>query len=243
VTKSFRLAIVALISAAPLISSGVHATVTDTADVSIRRFLAQGDVPHAYRASRRLEAENGDRKGWVEARTEYSPLEGMHYEITAQGGSSFIRARILRAVLDGEREMVAHGETARSALAPTNYVFSPRGVGEDGLANVLLSPRRKDPVLVAGTLFLLPADGNPVRLEGRLAKSPSFWVKDVDVVRTYQRIDGIVMPVGLESSAEIRLFGSASLHMTYTYLEIDGRQVQQAVSAPPSAAPASPAHE
>lgn len=224
-TKSFRLTVVALVAAGLLISSGVRATVHDAADASIQRFLAQGDVPHSYRASRRLEAENGDRRGWVQAQTEYSPITGLRYEITAQGGSSFIRGRILRAVLDGEREMVAQGEMARSALAVTNYMFSPRGVDEDGLANILLSPKRKDPVLVAGTLFLVPADGNPVRLEGRLAKSPSFWVKDVDVVRTYERIGGVVMPIGLESSAEIRWFGPASLRMTYSYLEIDGRPV------------------
>ena len=94
-----------------------------------------------------------------------------------------------------------------------------------GLANVLLSPRRKDSVLVAGTLFLRPDYAEPVRLQGRLAKSPSFWVKQVDIVRTYSRINGTVMPTALDSAAEIRWFGPASLHMTYTYTEIDGHPV------------------
>ena len=35
----------------------------------------------------RLEAENGSRKGWIEAVTEYSPETGFRYEITAEGGS------------------------------------------------------------------------------------------------------------------------------------------------------------
>ena len=113
----------------------------------------------------------------------------------------------------------------RSAIAETNYAFTSRGVDDDGLANILLSPKRKDPVLVAGTLFVHPADGNPVRLEGRLSKSPSFWVKNVEIVRTYARFNGIVMPVALESSAEIRWFGPASLRMTYNYSEIDGHPV------------------
>jgi len=231
VTKSFRLGLVALIASVLLISSGVRATVPN-ADASIRRFLAQGDVSHSYRAHRRLEAENGDRSGWVQAQTEYSSVRGLRYEITDEGGSSFIRGRILRGVLDGEREMVAHGETSRSAIAETNYSFSSRGVDEEGLANILLSPRRKDSVLVAGTLFLHPADGNPVRLEGRLSKSPSFWVKNVQIVRTYARIDGIVMPVSLEATADIRWFGPASLRMTYAYSEIDGRPVQSRDKSP-----------
>jgi hypothetical protein len=30
---------------------------------------------------------------------------------------------------------------------------------------------------VAGTMFLQPDDGRLVRLQGQLAKSPSFWIK------------------------------------------------------------------
>jgi hypothetical protein len=210
---------------AMLVSPGVRATVTDAADSSIRRFLAQNDDLHPYRAFRRLEAENGDRKGWVEADTEYSALRGFRYDITAQGGSSYIRRKILWALLDGEREMIAQGDIGRSALAQANYEFRPYGVDADGLAHVLLSPRRKDGVLVRGTLFLRARDGAPVRLQGRLTKSPSFWVKNIDIVRTYARVGGTVMPVALESSADVRWFGPAVLHMTYTYSEIDGRSI------------------
>ena len=62
-----------------------------------------------------------------------------------------------------------------------------------------------------------------VRLQGRLAKSPSFWVKTVDIVRTYKRIDGAVVPVALHTKAEVRFLGEATLRMTYVYSEIDGR--------------------
>ena len=67
--------------------------------------------------------------------------------------------------------------------------------------------------------------GELVRLEGRLAKSPSFWVKSVDIVRSYDRIDGVVVPVALDVSATLRLLGPATLHMTYAYSEIKGRPV------------------
>ena len=222
--KSFGLIVVTLAASGLLLSSAVRATAPHP-DPSIRRFLAQGDVPHSYRAHRLLEAENGDRRGWMHVETAFSSPGGLRYEITGEGGSSFIRSRILRAVLDGERDMVAQGEMARSALVESNYIFSARGVDDEGLANVLLSPRRKDSVLIAGTLFLQPADGNPVRVEGRLSKSPSFWAKNVDIVRCYSTIGGTVMPVSLESTAEIRWFGPASLRMTYAYSEIDGRSV------------------
>jgi hypothetical protein len=212
---------------AALLAADTRATVPDPADRSIRQFLAQDESPRSYRAVRRLEARNGSRAGWLEATTEYAPETGFRYEITAEGGSGYIRNKVLKAVLDGERAVIAQGDAARSSLAPQNYRFQPNGVDADGLANVLLSPRRKDGVLVAGTMFLTAADGALVRLQGRLAKSPSFWVKDVDIVRTYERIQGSVVPVTLESKAQVRFMGEATLRMTYAYSEIDGRPTSQ----------------
>jgi hypothetical protein len=80
-------------------------------------------------------------------------------------------------------------------------------------------------VLVDGTMFLRPVDGELVRLQGRLVKNPSFWVKSVDIVRGYERIAGVVLPVSLQANAQIRLFGEATFRMTYSYSEIDGRPV------------------
>jgi len=206
-----------------IVGSTVRAAVPDLAEPSIRKFLARDDAQPSYRAVRRLEGENGSRRGWIEALTEYAPNTGLRYEITAEGGSSFIRGKVLKAVLEGERAVIASGETARSSLALTNYRFQPNGVDAEGLANILLSPRRRGRVLLTGTMFLEPTDGALVRLEGRLARSPSFWVKDVDIVRTYERVGGIIVPVALESKAQVRFLGEASFRMTYVYSEIEGR--------------------
>ncbi len=200
-----------------------QARVPDAVDSSIEQFLAQDDTQRSYRAVRHLTAENGNRTGWLDAITEYSPDTGFRYEITGEGGSGYIRSKVLKALLDAEQDVIARGETARSSLAPSNYTFQANGVDSDGLVNVLLSPRRKERVLVAGMMALNPTDGALVRLQGRLAKNPSFWIKDVDIVRSYQRIDGTVVPVSLDTKAQVRLLGEATLRMTYVYSEIDGR--------------------
>ena len=210
---------------ATVCASTALAKVPDAADQPIKQFLAQKDTQRAYRAVRHLEAENGGRKGWMDAITEYSPATGFRYEIVAEGGSDYIRSKVLKAVLDGERDVIVQGETARSSLTPSNYTFQANGIDTDGLAHVLLSPRRKEHVLVSGMMALNAADGALVRLQGRLAKSPSFWLKNVDIVRTYERIDGTVVPVALESKAQVRLLGQATLRMTYVYSEIDGRRL------------------
>jgi hypothetical protein len=202
-----------------------RATSPDAADHSFKQFLAKDDGELPYRATRRLEAENGSRHGWMNVVTQYTPRAGFRYDVIAEGGSDYIRDKVLRAVLNAERDAYARGEMFRAALAPENYAFEPNGVGADGLSRVLISPRRKEPALIQGTMFLTPQDGALVRLQGRLAKSPSFWVKSVEVVRAYRHFNGNVVPIALESKAQLRMLGSASLRMTYRYSEIDGSPV------------------
>jgi hypothetical protein len=218
----------AIVLLAVVVPPTLLAMIPDPADHSMRQFLQQDDTQRPYRAVRRLEAENGGRRGWLEAVTEYSVESGFSYLVTAEGGSSLVRSKVLRAVLDGEREIIAEGETARSSLALANYAFQPNGVDDEGLANILLSPKREERVLVSGTMFLQADDGDLVRLQGRLAKSPSFWVRNVQIVRSYKRIEGVVVPVTLESTAHVRVLGPASMRMTYLYSEIDGHRVSAA---------------
>lgn len=210
---------------ASAIAQGPEASGPDTADDSIAQFLMRDGTQRSYRATRRLDAETGRRSGWLETATEYSHQLGFSYAVTAEGGSAYIRSKVLRALLEAERDVIARGEARRSALVQENYTFRANGVDADGLASILLTPRRKERVLVSGTMFLQPGDGRLVRLEGRLAKSPSFWVKNVDIVRSYESIGDAVVPVALTSRAHVRLLGSAELRMTYSYSDIDGRPV------------------
>jgi hypothetical protein len=220
--------VLAVVVVAVLAPPTLLAGIPDPADHSMRQFLEQDDTQHPYRAVRRLEVENGDRRGWLQAVTSYAPDSGFSYQVTAEGGSSVIRSKVLRAVLEGERELIAQGDAARSSIDVNNYAFQPNGVDDQGLANILLAPKRQEPALVAGTMFLQPADGDLVRVQGRLAKSPSFWVKDVHIVRSYRRIRGVVVPIALESTARVRMLGPATLRMTYSYSEIDGNDVSAA---------------
>jgi hypothetical protein len=224
---SYPFVLLALVLPPTLLASmpGGADSIPDRADRSMRQFLQQDGAQHSYRAKRRIEAENGSRRGWIEAVTEYTIENGFRYDVTAEGGSGLVRSKVLRAVLEGEREIIAQGEAARSTLDPANYAFQPNGVDDEGLVNVLLSPKRKERALLSGTMFLQPDDGDLVRVQGRLAKNPSFWVKNVNIVRAYERIEGVVMPVSVESNAHVRFLGPATLRMTYSYAQIDGRDV------------------
>src|SRR4029077_704238 len=99
-----------------------------------------------------------------------------------EDGSDYIRYKVFRASLETERKMWADGSPARSALRSATYELEEGGGQSDGLASVTLKPRRKGDLLIDGSIFVSPYDGDLVRLEGRLVKETSFWTRQVEVV-------------------------------------------------------------
>lgn len=192
---------------------------------AMEKFLARPATSHQYRAWRRLEAAGVGQSAWLDVQTSFTTASGFLYEVTAEGGSGYIRSRVLRSLLDEEQRLIAIRGAAGAAISRANYQFRPEGVTEEGLAAVALKPLRKDRALIIGQILLTPVEGDLVRVEGRLAKNPSFWVTRVNVVRSYRRINAVLMPVLLETTAQLRLFGSSTLRMTYRYSHIDEQPV------------------
>jgi hypothetical protein len=197
-------------------------------DEVLQQFL-KSDEPHLtrYLAARRLEARNERFKvtGWLDACTELSPERGFEYRVIAEGGSGLIRGRVLKKALDAERQAWADGEVARSRIDLQNYDFVATDQADGELIKLLLKPRRQSRMLVDGAIFLAPIDRDLVRVEGTLAKNPSFWTQRVDVVRRYERVAGVRVPIALESVARIRIAGRSVFQMTYRYSSVNGTEL------------------
>jgi hypothetical protein len=156
--------------------------------------------------------------------TESDESGAFKYTVVAQGGSGYIRSKVFLASLEQEKKMYASGEPNRAGLTRENYLFA-EGAATDGLSAVAVTPKRKDVLLVDGSIYLRPEDGELMRIEGRLSKAPSFWIRQVDVIQSYRRIAGIRMPVAVEAVASIRLAGKATFRMTYEYETVNGQKV------------------
>jgi hypothetical protein len=193
----------------------------------LQRFLTRADEPLIeYRGTRYLEGRN-DRlnlNAWMEVATELG-ASGFHYRVIREGGSDMIRGRVFRSMLDNEEKLFATGDAARSGFNALNYDLTPAAPTEGGLFKLLARPKRRDVNLIDGAVFVTDTDADLVRVEGRLAKNPSFWAKRVDVVKQYGRIGGLRVPLRVDSIAQMRLAGTATLTMTYDYQMINGINV------------------
>src|SRR5580765_7705440 len=194
----------------------------------LQRFLARAEEPPVeYRALRRLEANNPKFKqsAWMLAWTEYDHVNGFRYQIVDEGGSGYIRNKVLRAALEGEQKIWADREPQKASFNHDNYLFDAGEAAPDGLASVGVRPKRKDVLLVEGAIFVQPGDGELSRIEGKLSKTPSFWTRRVDVVRRYERKAGVRVPVAIESVAHVLIAGRSTFKMTYDYQTINGQHV------------------
>jgi hypothetical protein len=203
--------------------------VEQSAPTLLERFLARSEeVPVEYRAMRHLEAKSAhfSQGATMEVLTEYDSAKGFRYQIVSENGSSYIRKRVFLGWLEGEKKMWANREPQQASFSRENYTFQDGPTSPDGLASLIVKPRRKDLLLVEGSVFVHPHEGDLVRIEGRLSKTPSFWTRKVDVVRRYARMAGVLVPVSFETVASVLLAGRSTFTMTFDYETINGQRIK-----------------
>jgi hypothetical protein len=215
------------VAAATIQPGGRAATVPLPPDVVLERFLTLDHTSLTqYRALRHFEARNEafNSTAWMDVRTE-ADSGGFRYVIAAEGGSEYIRSRVFRGTLETEQRSWASNAHERAAVTPVNYRFNERTVQADGLVRVRVTARRKDLLLVDGWIVLHPETADLVRIEGQLSKSPSFWARGVHVVRHYDRIAGVRVPVALETTSRVLIAGRSTLTIRWDYESVNGEPV------------------
>jgi len=175
-----------------------------------------------------MEAENGrfNVRGTLDAMTSLSADGRFTYTIVREDGSDYIRTRVLRPLLENEEKLFATTDPSRAALTTVNYELLAAEPAEPGVVRLLARPRRREVSLVDGSVFVTRDDADLLRVEGRLAKNPSFWTTRVDVVRRYDRVSGIRVPVRLDTTAQVRIAGSSTLSVVYDYQMVNGVAVK-----------------
>jgi hypothetical protein len=189
-----------------------------------------------YRAYRRMHAstDKGKHEAWLDAWTELKDGR-FTYEIVSERGSETVRSKVLRSMLQREQDLVNSGNTGKGDLTAANYEFTEAGRDADGTRVVQMKPKRNDVLLVDGRA-VLDDGGDLLRVEGKLAKNPSFWTSLVNIVRRYARIGGVRVPIATETVAKVKMVGTSKLQVFYDYESVNGRPVR--VSARRSEAPA-----
>jgi hypothetical protein len=74
-----------------------------------------------------------------------------------------------------------------------------------------LLPRRIEDHLLHGDIWVDAKTYLLRRFEGELAKTPSWWVKDVSVTFVYSDVGGMWLQTATEAAADVRIFGPTTM--------------------------------
>ena len=167
-----------------------------------------------YTASRRYVAANGDRRAEMVVRLDCSSEGTKQFTIISEQGSKSIRKHALYKMLSEENEASRRESRDASRITPANYTFSliGRETLDSGSAYVLvIVPKTENKYLIDGKIWIDAKDYSIVRIEGRPARNPSFWVHDVHFVHTYRKVGQFWFAASTHTTSEVRIFGPSEL--------------------------------
>ena len=127
-------------------------------------------------------------------------------------GDTFVKSNVIARLLQQEVDHVQKDDPALTAISSANYKFSYKGTADlagRGVYVFHIKPRQKRAGLFKGKIYLDVYTGTLARAEGKLVKSPSFFVKKIEFVQDYADIESFTFPVHTHSEAQTRVVGRA----------------------------------
>jgi hypothetical protein len=140
------------------------------------------------------------------------------FQTVSATGWGVARNHVFPKLLDNEREASLPDVRERSRITPQNYSFELIGrdyVNQRPAYVIAIAPKTQNKYLIQGKIWVDLDDYAIVRIEGKPAQSPSFWIKNIHFVHTYQKNGLFWLPISDRSVTDARILGSSELTIEY----------------------------
>ncbi|MEO6119584.1 MAG: hypothetical protein ABIP12_02755 [Terriglobales bacterium] len=184
-----------------------------------------------YHVAKKQSDDQGLNKSEITAEISFLPPGQKSFAIKKSTGG--MAENVVRKTL--EHEATVARNPGISSVTPDNYDFELVGktMLDDRLCYVLkLHPKRDSKDLIQGTVWVDAQRFMVRRAEGKLAKNPSWWVKDVSVRVEYDDVAGVWIQTASTATAKVRLAGDYTLNSQHVRLQ--RAEVSAAVAPAPS---------
>jgi negative regulator of sigma E activity len=175
---------------------------------------------HGYTAARRYLLENSRHHKRAEMVVRMRCLDNgsKEFQTVSATGWGTARNHVFPKLLESESEASLPEVRDRSRITPENYSFEM--VARDYINGrpayvIAIAPRTPNKYLVQGRIWVDVDEYAIVRIEGKPAKSPSFWIKSVQFVHTYQKSGLFWFPVSDRSVTDVRILGATEVTIEY----------------------------
>jgi len=197
-----------------------------------------------YTTTSLIDAELPDsaQKAEFELKQHYLAPAALEFSPLRWSGDSFVKTNVIVRLLQSEVDHVHRREQSQTAISSVNYKFSYKGsslINDVPVYIYEVKPHKKRVGLFKGKIYLDAATGELVRAQGRIVKSPSFFIKKVDFIQDYAHVNGFTLPLHLHSEAQTRIIGKAVIDISNRDYQTEPTPLHAVVEA--SAASASSA--
>ncbi|MGC1107477.1 MAG: hypothetical protein WA876_13150 [Candidatus Acidiferrales bacterium] len=155
----------------------------------------------------------------------YRTPESETFTIISGEGSAFVRNHVFQRLMKHEGKRIRDNKDPDSLITSKNYTLAVIGrerIGSSNCTIVHAIPKRKETDLFDGKMWIDDQDFAIVKITGHLAKSPSFWIKQVDFSRYYENIGGFWLLLREEAVSEVRIFGKETLTINFQKYSVNG---------------------
>jgi len=173
-----------------------------------------------YTASRRYVLENSRHHKRAEMLVAVTCLDdgSKQFQTVSAKGWGAARNHVFPRLLESESEASLPGVRERSRITPENYSFEI--VGKESINQrpayvIAITPKTQNKYLIRGKVWVDLDEYAIVRIEGQPAKNPSFWIKSVHFVHTYQKSGSLWLPASDRSVTDVRILGATELMIEY----------------------------
>jgi hypothetical protein len=167
-----------------------------------------------YTAVRRYVAVNKQRRAEMLVRVSCDSNGAKQFTIVSEQGSGAIRKHVFHKLLTEEAEASRRGNRNSNRLIPDNYQFQM--VAQENLDSgpayaLKVVPKTANKYLIDGKVWVDARDYSIIRIEGKPARNPSFWVRSVHFEHTYQKVGQFWFALSTRSDSQLRIFGDSVL--------------------------------
>jgi hypothetical protein len=158
----------------------------------------------------RAELPRISQRGELELERHYNVPRALTFKALHFIGDGFVKTNVIARLLQSEVDHVQKDDPAVTAIRPENYKFSHKGttqIAGQAVHVYQVKPRKKRPGLFRGHIYLDASMGSLVRAEGRVVKSPSIFVNNIDFVQDYAEVNGFTLPVHIHTEAKAAVVG------------------------------------
>lgn len=156
------------------------------------------------------------KQGRLRAIRRLLPFGKVEYQAIEIAGDSTVKKQVIARYLSAEAQAAAR-PLSSVAITTANYKFRYTGsVDVNGALSYAfqITPRKKREGLIKGELWIDAESGVALRQAGRLVRSPSMFLRRVDITRETEVQNGIPSARVTHLSIEARLVGRAELTIT-----------------------------